>query len=334
MLKWLVQIFPETTCKVNNDGRSAFDGIKMNRLYNYKEITNLYKNHDLYKCNKELIKRRKLSHAWDLPGHTWLVTRETEKIFKKIPLEGHLGAQWFHILGKNLELFKLSYPNLMNDFDAKLYKDFFDIGANLKSISLESKLERIKKGLPTGITAGFYAHLVMLLVWEKQIVICNRGASSRHPLEIYHFDPKKLNLNHLNRILKISLYGTSLEYEQLLFEFLPKELLFKQTDLDIELQTIASSLPLQTVGNCSFISPITAFYAIHLIAEVRKIQYGAEFYLIENSYEKEDRDGLITFDSSSEEENSDGFVTFDSSSEEENYRFFFSNRKNNRSRRT
>ena len=53
-LKWLVQIFPETTCKVNNIGRSALDVIKMNRPHNYKEIIHLCKNSHNHKCNKEL----------------------------------------------------------------------------------------------------------------------------------------------------------------------------------------------------------------------------------------------------------------------------------------
>ena len=300
MLKWLAQIFPETTCKVSNDGRSALDVIKMNRPHNYKEIIDLYKNSHHHKCNKERVKRLELSHGWDLSGDSWLIAYETREIFNKFTLESHSSPQWFHILGKDLDLFKQSYPKFLNDFEAKLFKEVFDISANSKCFSLENKLARIKKGLPIMINSGFAGHAVTLLIWDKQIVICNRGALSRDPLEIYHFSPENLDLNDLNELLKTGLYGTPLDYKKLYFEELPKKLLFKQTELDKELEIVSASLPYQIVRNCSFISPITAFYAMKLLMEVRKIEKGEKFY--QTAILEKGEDEFFSLDSSYNED--------------------------------
>ena len=315
MLKWLVQIFPETTYKVSKDGRSALDEIKKNRPHNYKEIIDLYKNSHLNKCNKERVKRLELSHGWDLFGDSWLIAYETGEIFNKLTLEGHFSAQWFHILGKDLDLFKQSYPKLLNDFEAKLFKEVFDISANSKCFSLENKLARIKKGLPIMINSGFIGHSVTLLIWDKQIVICNRGALSRRPLEIYHFNPESLDLNDLNELLKTNKYGTYLDYQKLYFEELPKKLLFTQTELDKELEIVSTSLPYQIVGNCSFISPITAFYAMKLLMEVRKIEKGEKFY--QTAILEEGEDEFFSLESSSEENELESFFSLESSSDED-----------------
>ena len=315
MLKWLVQIFPETIYKVNKDGRSALDGIKMNRPHNYKEIIDLYKNNHRHKCNKERVKRLGLSHGWDFLGDSWLIAYETGEVFNKLRLEGHSSPQWFHILGKDLDLFKQSYPKLLNDFEAKLFKEVFDISANSKCFSLENKLTRIKKGLPIMINSGFKSHSVTLLIWDKQIVICNRGALSRRPLEIYHFSPENFDLNDLNELLKIKLHGTYLDYKKLYFEELPKKLLFTQTELDKELEIVSASLPNQIVGNCSFISPITAFYAMKLLMEVRKIEKGEKFY--QTAILEESEDEFFSLESSSEENELESFFSLESSSDED-----------------
>jgi hypothetical protein len=276
ILELMIEICPEATNTLNCFGKSMLDWIKMERPPDYKRITESFKNSELHKLNQELVKRVGLGHIWDEDGHTSIIEAKTEKEIKKIPLSGHSSPEWFHIFSKDLELFKQIYPHF-EDLEIPLLKEMFDISSNLKCTTSEEKLERIKKGLPLFVKAGFKGHEVTVLIWGDMFVICNRGGETRCPLEIYHFAPETLTLNDLNEILKISKKGTSEDYKKLFFETLTNKLLFTQTNLDAQLEEMAASLPNQTAGNCSMVSPITGIFAFRLLLAVNKIQKGPLF---------------------------------------------------------
>lgn len=276
ILQWMMEICPEAVPAANRFGKSMLDWIKMERQPDYKTIKNLFKNSELHKLNQELVKRVGLGHIWDEDGHTSIKEAKTEKELRNIPLHGHASPEWFHIFSKDLELFKQIYPQF-DDLEISLLKEMFDISANLKCLTSEEKLNRIKKGLPLFIKAGFSGHEVTLLIWGDRITISNRGGETRRPLEIYHFAPEKLTLNDLNEILRTSKTGTAEDYKKLFFETLPNKLSFTQTNLDKQLEEMAASLPNQTVGNCTMVSSITGIFAFRLLLAVNKIQKGPQF---------------------------------------------------------
>lgn len=105
----------------------------------------------------------------------------------------------------------------------------------------------------------------MLLLYSfggGQLVICNRGAALRSPLEFFHFDKDKFDAQILNKIINRSNRSES-NYKNLLDESV--KLKFEKKDADNEFQK-QSNFPYQTVGNCSWVSAITAVYAYLLLS--------------------------------------------------------------------
>ncbi|HEV8052640.1 MAG TPA: hypothetical protein VGP47_09095, partial [Parachlamydiaceae bacterium] len=60
------------------------------------------------------------------------------------------------------------------------------------------------------------------------------------------------------------------DYKKLFFGKLPKKLAFYKKQIDIQIEE-NNLLPAQTVGNCSFVSPITSVFAYRLLGEVHGI---------------------------------------------------------------
>lgn len=310
---------PDSAYTLNYDGFSSYDILKMRQFPGYKEITRKYKKSMLIHMNRELVKRHELSHAWNLNGMSYLICQKTKNIINKINLEGHYPPQWFRILGKDLLLFNKTYSKYYDKFDSELFQNVFDIGANLKCLTFEKKIERIQKGLPIIIGAGYNGHSIMLLIWGDQIAICNLGAGSKihRPVKIRHFNPNLFSEKILKDLLIKYKYGTYSDFIKF-FKELPINLSFCQTNLDKKLEGIAASLPQQKVGNCSFASLIAAFYTMKLIAEVKKIEQGFNYYKI-NGHFDEDSDDVYESLESDDEEINDAIsqeLSSDSSAEE------------------
>jgi ankyrin repeat protein len=264
MLKLMANSAPEALLLRNNAGESVMSLLKSRRPHDYREITQRFKKHpEAMGFYKTWLAHKALGHVFHLKGYIKVanIRDESSKTFMK--LEGHESPQWHHLMLKHFDAFNAVYPQLLSDEFKSLMKQLFDLGANPHSYSLEDKLDRIKAGLPVMCNTGYQGHAVNIMIWGNQFALCNRGASSRRPIEIYHFDPQQFELEDLKKIEEFKKL-TSREYKQLLFETLPQKLHFAQTDLDHVLEQ-SEPLPRQTVGNCSFVSPATATYAFLLL---------------------------------------------------------------------
>ncbi len=170
-------------------------------------------------------------------------------------------------MSKKIQQFKEHYPHVLNENQMTGLKHVLESGAHANVDAAESKLEKIKAGEPVIINAGFTAHTVTLLIWGNQFVICNRGGASRRPIEVYHFDPLLLNPGILNAIDIVKRRPSNV-YKELFFKELPKVLKFSQDTLDRQMEK-AFYFPDQSVGNCSFVSPVTAVFAFMLMETAR-----------------------------------------------------------------
>jgi len=222
--------------------------------YKYNGLNKVYKNDPSIRVFKEVHKRKALSHAFNLKGFTNVVEIKSNECLLTKDLEGYISEPWFRMMRKDFDRFALSYPGLLNS--EQLIQLF-----ESSEISTSDQLVRIQKGLPCIINTGFINHTVTLLIFGNRLVICNRGDVTRRHLEIYHFNPLKLDISNLH---EIKLNKSKEEYIELFFKKLPVKLEFRQTALDRELES-AHFLPAQIVGNCSFVSPITAVYAFLLL---------------------------------------------------------------------
>lgn len=270
MVKLMGEQLPEALNIVDESGESVLSLLKEKRPDNYREITRLFKNNlELRELYKTRVNRKALAHAFDISWETPLIKAGTKKTLAKVSLEGHSSAEWFHLMRKNLDQFKESYPTLLKENQIALLKHLFDLGANSTSYSVCDKVKRIQEGLPVIINAGYQGHAVTLLIWGDQFVICNRGATSNVPIEAYQFNPLNFNEKNLLDIEKIAVSGSEESYKQL-FSTFQKSLNFVENKLVSEINK-ADFLDNQSVGNCTFVSPITAICAFMLLAETRGV---------------------------------------------------------------
>jgi hypothetical protein len=188
---------------------------------------------------------------------------------QSVELEGHFPEHWFNMMGKDFVDFVKMYPSMLEPSQEILFQQAFEVGANSRSISLEEKYKKIQAGELVVIRAGFSGHTVTVLFFGDQVVICNRGGASRKPIEAYHFDRAKLEMQDLQAIEKVKVDGTHEDYANLFFKVLVEKWGFIETALDKELMK-DNPLPHQTVGNCTFVSPVTAMYALLLLDEMKK----------------------------------------------------------------
>jgi len=265
VVKFLAEKMPEEfRATVRSMSPESLDSIKNTRPHHHKDITKLYKNDPEYqifrKIHKELIKRAGVSHAFSLKGSTKIIEIGfPQKVLRTQDLEGHHSESWFNMMSKDINLFEKFYPDLLSDDQMAMLRVMFDLGANSNLYSPEEKLARVQDGRPLLLNAGFKKHAVNVLVFKNKFIICNTGDLSRRPLEIYDFNPQKFDKSVLEDI-ENARSEWDLGYKKLFFETLPKKLEFSQSDFDRQLES-ANFLPNQTVGNCSFASPITSIYA-------------------------------------------------------------------------
>lgn len=255
---------------------SILDDIKRDRPANYRYLVDLIHktNPELKMRSKEVRYRLNLSHAWSLSGTTRLSPDFS------IDLEGAFSSFWYVQMKKNLKSFEKTYPKALIP---KVLESTLENAAIKKGFTNNELLRRIKNGLPTFFQSGYQGHSVTILIWKDQFVICNRGESSRLPIEVYHFDPKALNEGVLGRIRE---KGTKNEYKELVSRDLPKKLHFYHKDLDAKIEEHSQHLSPQAKGNCSFLSPVTGVYAFLMLASIRGEKNGQLLDEVPENYKK------------------------------------------------
>lgn len=255
---------------VNDDGQGIVDLVKSARPSNYTRIVNLLYSTcpKLRAQSKEYTCRKAVAHAWHLAGISVMKpTFDAPSI--KIQLEGSLPRRWFHLINKDLKHFQSSFPFIFSKAQYHLLKDALSFAVQQAGSCAIAILERVHSKLPTLVEIGFTGHSVILLIWKNQLAICNRGEASRRPLEIFHYDIDKLTPKIIDKLIDLSELPRE-NYQTYLFYELPAKLGFSKWDVDIQLEK-ALKLPMQSVGNCSWVSTITAIHAFMLIDATHRV---------------------------------------------------------------
>jgi ankyrin repeat protein len=270
LMKFLIKVNPDAVNVLRHDGKSFITILKSKRPENYHEMLKLIKNNlELTQHYKEYIYRSALGHAWHIGGTSSLIKEGSGARLVSMNLEGHFANEWFHLMNKDFDGLKEHYPDLFGKDQSALLKHLFDSGANENFYTTKERVERIQAGLPVVLNTGFAGHVVNVLIWGDQFVLCNRGGEKRKSIEVYHFNPANMDEETIEKISAASAENAS-NYRELFFTILPNKLAFFQNELD-HLMEAAHSLPDQIVGNCSFVSAITSIYAFMLLGNVRGI---------------------------------------------------------------
>lgn len=268
-------IFALSTFKVdlqatNKDNLSLAYLIKMNPMD--KELKNditelLNKKNPLLSIPADVVHRLKgLAHATSQAGTGELKSNSNE-LTTKYNLEGGESFIWLKQMAKSTKIIATQekYASLMPREHAAVLQDALEFNVNGKQP--KEIVDRIKSGKPTIIPTGFSGHYCTVLFFTHpehgpQFLLCNRGAlSSNSPIQANNYQPKLLSENMVERI--ISNYQKAPDdYQKLFFIDLPRELQFQKGDFHKEIEIASRFLPKQTVGNCSYESPVTAVWAI------------------------------------------------------------------------
>ena len=172
-------------------------------------------------------------------------------------------------LSKTTRVLQQQYPQALNDTD--LLRETMDFTLENRYGKESLLLDRILSGKPTLVPTGFFGHYVMVLIWGDYFVICNRGLLSGQSVEVFKFDPQKLNDSILRNILECQVNSKEW-YQNLFFQILPKSLNFaekKLTDLEILIEQLCP-LRKQKTGSCSLASleaAVWTFFVLNLISK-------------------------------------------------------------------
>lgn len=234
--------------------------LRFNHPHEFKPIAQSLKLNDplLLKQHKEQFLIKTLAHSTEQKGNIQLNPINQEASTLSIPKEGGVPYFWLHKMAKATEL--------MQKPDLNLLTETLNFSSTTKTQVPSEILSRIQEGLPVILSTGYEGHNISVLLWGDYFVLCNRGESSRAPIEIYKYDKEKIDENTIKSIQN-SVNGDVKNYKNLFFEELPKSLSFKQGETEKAIQK-GCSLPDQKVGNCSWASPETAVWALRSLQNI------------------------------------------------------------------
>ena len=132
---------------------------------------------------------------------------------------------------------------------------------------LDHMWARFEKGLPVLIHTGFQGHAMNILVIDKYLIICNRGALSSMPIEAYEFDRSKMTKETLARMQDVRNYHlfTAVVYYKFAFG---GSVNAQQDDVTSVLQKYNEFLDYQSLGNCAWESLEAAMYVLFVIPQI------------------------------------------------------------------
>lgn len=235
--------------------------LKFNYPHDFKSINEILAQKEpiLLKQLKEQYLIKMISHSTNQKGTLELKPiKEREASTLSIDKEGGIPFFWLNKMAKATKLME------KQDFD--LLTQTLKFSSNIKAQTTTDTLLRIQEGLPVILYTGYVGHTVSVLIWGDYFVLCNRGESSRAPIEIYKYDKEKMTENIIESIQNTT-KGDAKSYQDLFFNTLPKELNFKQGIIEKAIQK-GCSLPDQKVGNCSWASPETAVWALRSLQNI------------------------------------------------------------------
>ena len=216
-----------------------------------------HKINGLYTQNfsKELFYRTILAHLFDIGGCSSYTP------FQPIKLEGFKFPYWAHLMHKVTKL----HPK---NNSLSSITDTLNFTTHIHYTDPKKTCSRLQSGKPVIIPVGYYGHSIMMLIYPKytneqishyRLGIANRGDFSKNPIEFYSFKAESLSVAIIQNILDLQTVDRASYLETIqktVWE--PLKRFQSQEDAALEKQC---SLKNQTVGNCSWISTVTATWA-------------------------------------------------------------------------
>ncbi|MDP1608894.1 MAG: hypothetical protein Q8L98_06235 [Chlamydiales bacterium] len=210
---------------------------------------------------------KQLAHAWQLAGVAYINTHpiklegtrfvDFRKHFKK-SLQDFLTTNHAIISLKETEFLS----SLLNERDSKLEGEiFFKQDASLL-------FDDFQKEEPVSISSGFQGHRVIVAFDKDYLLIANKGAATRRPIEVYKINPEKITKAAFEEIINLADQSEE-TYDKWLSNISHN---FDATKDSLSL-CIEQAYPLssyQEVGNCVWESLQTCVYGMLLLNRLRE----------------------------------------------------------------
>lgn len=235
----------------DKEGTNILAFLKAVRPPHWKKTEQLIKNQMCKELFEQAQNYSRVYQRTKLLSHVYSVKGTSRHLGQEINLTGYYSPIQASTAAKSVQAFAKSYPHLIERSSARHLAQSLNFAADRDTHTELQALQRIQKGIPTSFLTGYPEHSTTVLIWGDLFIHCNRGEGAEAPLEIYRFDPNKLNekiIDFLHKEVK-----NKEEYKELITKILPHELDFSQSDNERELQKLAA-LTMQTVGNCSWAS--------------------------------------------------------------------------------
>jgi len=219
--------------------------------------------------------QKELAHSLDYRG-TLETRKTTSDKASKASLAGGRLPLWAPRIADRLERFgrqeSLEAPSRFAEALRFLNKS--RSGRELYQQWREKRLVLIQGGRP--------GHLVLFMLFENHLAICNRGSDSRAAAELYTFHPRKLQISHIEMMKK---QPSRPAYRRVAFALLPGALRLRHSD-----RLPHCTLSRQRSGTCSMLSAQAALWSYLALTRCPPSTYGKYMLFERNELYQELKD--------------------------------------------
>lgn len=207
--------------------------------------------------------QKKLGHKFELSGWTsaW------------IDLEGGIPTYFADDIAGSLKAFRMLYPEIVSEQEATLLHSLLERSVG-SAQSAKQIFDDIEEDLPVVIHTGFtihsrLGHAVAVSIQGGFLIIANKGAATRKPIEIFTIDPRQLTVEKIQELIDLNEKNQK-EYEKWLtsLDSWPNAFGASHNEITKFLEQGYPFAREQRVGNCAWESVETAVYATLILNRI------------------------------------------------------------------
>ena len=226
--------------------------------------------------DQEALRRKLLAHLWDMKGVSVLGDN------RRIELHGGFSDFFLPYILEGIEAFAQEYPQIISAEDKNFLLETLQYSHY--KVSVDALMQRISQGKPVIMHTGYNTHVIDFVFWRHWLMICNRGAFSKRPVEVYHINRRAITPEVLKTLRERFLCDSQSVMNYFFPAFLRR--------LDAKLDHWDETLFVQWRGprdqwgeNCSWISFITSIFALLAVSHLLRNPKGPEHKIIGGAFE-------------------------------------------------
>lgn len=219
--------------------------------------------------SKKFLLLKDLSHIFEIAGKGYFSGDVNTYI---MDLEGGFSKQFAHSFTNYVAEFSKNYPNRISQKEASRITTLLEESGRWEHFNLFRMIDKIKKGKKILINTGFHGHSISILFQGDYLIIGNKGAETRQPIEIFKINKEKITKDLLQEIMNLrdksrDDYKKWLENIENTFETTPHDRLAKFIEGNYPFED------LQIMGNCAWESLKTGIYGSFVLERLKDYDF-------------------------------------------------------------